>query len=84
MNITNALHPSALNISCALRRIHKSTVWYLHSMDMEIGKVVWTHQFIKAHLFVNYEEAMDFARIFLGEERLKECDTFSEFETWSI
>ncbi|KKM74790.1 hypothetical protein LCGC14_1396740 [marine sediment metagenome] len=84
MNVTNALHPSALNITCALRRIHKHKIWYLYSMDAESGKVVWTQQFIKAHLFKNCEEAMDFARIFLGAERLKECDTFSEYETWSI
>jgi len=73
-----------MNINCALRRIHNQTVWYLHSCEIDYNKAVWTHQFNKAHIFLNNEEAMDFARIFLGADRSSECDTFSEFETWTI
>lgn len=70
-------------MNCALRRIHNHTVWYLHSCELGINKAVWTRRYIKAHQFQDEEDAMDFARVFLGE-RLEECDTFSEYETWSI
>lgn len=73
-----------INVNCALRRIHDHTVWYLHSCDMDYNKAVWTHQFQKAHQFLNEQEAMDFARIFLGRDRARECDVLSEFETWTI
>lgn len=71
-------------VECVIRRINNNTVWYLHSMDIELNEAVWTRRFDKAHLFKNGEEAHDFMMIFLGEDRMKECDTFSEYETWSI
>jgi hypothetical protein len=76
------MHQSS-DISCAIRRVNNKTVWYLYSMDIETNEAVWTRQFHRAHLFKNKELAIDFIQIFLGE-RGKECDTFSEYETWSI
>lgn len=70
-------------MNCALRRIHNYTVWYLYSCELGNNKAVWTHQFIKAHQFPNSQEAMEFARIFLGE-RAEECDTLSDNEIWTI
>ena len=79
-------HPmhQSTNIECVIRRITFKTVWYLYSMDIEVNECVWTQQFQKGHLFKNDEEAYDFIRIFLGKDRMKECDTFSEYETWCI
>ncbi len=78
-------HPmNQSNIECVIRRITNKTVWYLFSMDVDMNECVWTRQFQKAHLYKNEEEARDFMRIFLGKDRMKECDTFSEYETWSI
>jgi len=71
-------------VECVIRRVNNKTVWYLHSMDVILNEAVWTRQFDKAHLFKNGEEAYDFMRIFLGKDRMKECDTFSEYESWSI
>jgi hypothetical protein len=48
---------------------------------VEWNNAKWTKRFHKAHLFKNEEEAKDFTRIFLGEDRARECDTFSEYET---
>jgi hypothetical protein len=71
-------------MECVIRRINRKRVWYLHSYDVEWNNAKWTKRFHKAHLFKNEEEAKDFTRIFLGEDRARECDTFSEYETWSI
>ena len=73
-----------VNIECAIRRITNKKVWYLHSYDIDWNQANWTSKFHRAHQFRNEEEATDFMRIFLGEERARECDTFSEYETWSI
>lgn len=76
--------PVASDVNCAIRRITNQKVWYLHSFEIDYNQAFWTSKFQKAHQFLNTEEANDFMRIFLGEERTKECDTFSEFEIWSI
>lgn len=78
------MHQKSLDVDCVIRRISNKTVWYLFSMDIETNQCIWTGQFHKAHLFKNSDDAYDFMRIFLGEDRMKECDTFSEYETWSI
>ena len=72
------------NINCAIRRITNKKVWYLHSYDIEWNRANWTSKYQRAHQFQNQEEATDFTRIFLGDERAIECDTFSEFEAWTI
>jgi hypothetical protein len=76
--------PISLDINCAIRRITHKKVWYLHSYDIEYDIAKWTAKYHKAHQFMNEVEATDFMRIFLGEERAQECDTFSEHETWTI
>ena len=73
-----------VDINCAIRRINNRKVWYLHSFDIEWNQANWTSNFHRAHQFRNEEEANEFMTYFLGEERSKECDTFSEFETWAI
>ncbi len=77
-----------MDINCAIRRINNKKwygkVWYLHSYDIEWNQANWTSKYQRAHQFQNEEEATDFMRIFLGDDRAEECDTFSEFETWSI
>ena len=78
------MHQKVYDVECVIRRITQKKVWYLHSMDITNNECVWTRQFHKGHLFKNSEEAYDFMRIFLGTERMKECDLFSEYETWSI
>jgi len=72
------------NINCAIRRITNKKVYYLHSYDVEWNKANWTGKYQRAHQFENESTARDFMRIFLGEERAKECDTFSEYEIHTI
>lgn len=73
-----------LNLECVIRRITNKTVWYLHSTDTEINKCIWTRRFQKAYLFKNEADATDFMKFYMNEERMKECDLFNEYQTWSI
>ena len=72
------------NITCAIRRINNKKVWYLHSYDVEFNKANWTRKYYRAHQFRSELLAREFTQTFLGETRAKECDTFSEYETWTI
>ena len=73
-----------VDINCAIRRIINPNVWYLHSYDIDNNQANWTSKYQRAHQFQNEEAATRFTKTYLGDTRAKECDTFSEFETWSI
>ena len=78
------LHPLyGTNIPCAIRRIHKQTVWYLYAFDIKKNEITWTRRFQRAHQFQNKENAISFIRVHLGK-RGEECDTFSEHEAWAV
>jgi hypothetical protein len=75
-------HPLLQHMTAhTIRRVHKSTVWYLHSHDVRYNLCVWTQEYNKAHNFKSEDEARTFMRVHLGARR-DECDLFTQDSLW--